>query len=277
MVSLENARCYVHAHGNLWERALWNYLFDDAPLERVHQGLAPYKNVDGGWGHGLEHDIKSPLSNPLMLEFLLTVIRDTGLPISSLLVGTPDWVETNQQEDGSLINPPGLMEYPHAQWWQEGQKAPDSITGNLIKLGLCPTSVRQKTRHWVLNNLTIESIQSNNWLFMAYHAHDYFMNEDDFPGIENFRATTLENIYTTTLAHIDQGEMNKLFPLFQFAIGPDSIVAKNAPAGLVDQVLDHLESSQREDGGWEDEHGLPYWQPYFSTVILLTLRRFGRI
>ncbi|NQS92592.1 MAG: hypothetical protein HQ574_09300 [Chloroflexi bacterium] len=277
MVSLDNTRCYVHAHGNLWERALWNYLFDDAPLERVHQGLAPYKNADGGWGHGLEHDIKSPLSNPLMLEFLLTVVRDTELPIDSLLDGTPEWVETNQLEDGSLKNPPGLMDYPHAQWWQAGQKAPDSITGNLIKLGLCPPAVRQKTRHWVLNNLTIESIQSNNWLFMAYHAHDYFMNEDDFPGIEKFRAATLENIFRTTLAHIDQGEMNKLFPFFQFAIRPDSLVAKNAPAGLVDRILDHLGSSQREDGGWDDEHGLAYWQPYFSTVVLLALKRFERI
>lgn len=277
MISLENARCFVHAHGNLWERAMWDYLFDGGSAERVHRILAGYKNSDGGFGHGLEHDIKAPMSNPLMLEFLLTVMRDTGLHPGSLLDGTPEWVERIQSADGFLQNPPGLEDYPRAQWWGDGQDKPDSITGNLIKQGVCCPAVRSRTRDWVLKNLTLEDIRSNGWLFMAYHAFDYFMNEDDFPGVDEFRIATLENIYQTTLVHEEKGEMKKLFPFFQFATGPDSIVAKEAPDGLVDRLLDHLESTQREDGGWDDEHGLLYWQPYFSTIILLALKRFGRL
>ncbi len=277
MVSIDNARCFVHAHGELWERALWDYHFDDKPVERVQQCLLVYKNSDGGWGHGLEHDIKAPMSNPLMLEFLLSVNRDTSLPIGDMLEGTPEWLEKNQKADGSLANPAGLLDYPHAQWWQEGQKKPGSITGNLIRLGLCPEPVREKTKKWVQDNLKLEDVRSINWLFMAYHSHDYFLNEDNFPDLEVFREATLENIYQTALAHEEQGEINKLFPVFQFAAGPESVVAKNAPEGLIDRFLDQLESSQREDGGWDDEHGLPYWQPYFSTVILLALKRFGRI
>lgn len=277
MISFDNARCYVHAHGNLWERALWDYLFDGGTEERVLKILSGYKNEDGGFGHGLEHDIKAPISNPLMLEFLLTIMRDTGLPPGTLLDGTPDWVEGVQNEDGSLKNPPGLDNYPRAQWWGEGQDKPDSITGNLIKLNICPPIVRQKTRGWVRKNLSLDEVRSNEWLFMAYHAHDYFMNEDDFPDIEDFRDATLENIYQTALAHEELGEMNKLFPFFQFTGTPDSAVVQNAPAGLVDRILDYLESAQREDGGWDDEHGLDYWQPYFSTIILLALKRFGRL
>ena len=277
MVSVENARCFIHAHGNLWERALWDYLFDGGSADRVQKILSGYKNPDGGFGHGLEHDIKAPMSNPLMLEFLLTMLRDTGLPPGSLLEGTPDWVEKIQNDDGSLQNPPGLGDYPRAQWWGEGQDKPDSITGNFLKLKICPPAVRQKTCVWAQENHTLESIQSNNWLFMAYHSFDYFFNEDDFPGLEDIRESVLKNIYSTALAHADQGEMNKLFPFFQFATGPESFVAREAPEGLVNRLLDHLESSQREDGGWDDEHGLPYWQPYFSTVVLLALKRFGRI
>jgi hypothetical protein len=277
MVSIENARCYVHAHGNLWERALWNFLFDDGSLERVHSCLLPYKNEDGGWGHGLEHDIKSPLSNPLMLEFLLAVMRDTDLPPGDLLEGTPEWLESIQASDGTLTNPTDLMQYPRAQWWQEGQTIPASITGNLIKLGICPSGVRDKTRGWVQKNLDLDAVRKNNWLFMAYHAYDYFYNEEDYPHIDELREATLDNIYTTALAHEEQGELHKLFPFFQFANGPDTFVAKNAPHGLIDRILNHFEKSQREDGGWDDEHGLAYWQPYFSTIILLALHRFGRV
>ena len=43
-----------------------------------------YRNGDGGWGHGLEHDIKCPSSNTLALEFLLMIFRDTGLPPGDL-------------------------------------------------------------------------------------------------------------------------------------------------------------------------------------------------
>ncbi len=277
MISIENARSFVHAHGVMWERALWDYLFADGPVERAHQCLSCYKNDDGGWGHGLEHDIKSPLSNPLMLEFLLSVIRDTGMPAGTLLDNTPEWLESVQNPDGSLGNPPGLLDYPHAQWWEEGQNKPDSITGSLIKLKLCPPSVQEKTRNWVIENLTLEKISGNNWLFMAYHTYDYFFNVVDFPELDRYQTATLDNIYACALGHEEQGEMNKLFPFFQFASGPESVAAKNAPTGLVDRILDHLGSSQREDGGWDDEHGLVYWQSYFSTVVLLALKRFGRI
>jgi hypothetical protein len=277
MISIENARSFVHAHGVLWERALWDYLFDQGPIERVHQCLSCYKNEDGGWGHGLEHDIKSPLSNPLMLEFLLSVIRDTGIHPGTLLDNTPAWLESVQNPDGTLGNPPGLLDYPYAQWWESGQNKPDSITGNLIKLNLCPPSVKEKTRDWVLENLTLEKIRSNNWLFMTYHAYDYFFNVDDFPQLEKYQTATMDNIYTCALGHEEQGEMNKLFPFFKYAADLESPVAKDAPAGLVDRILDHLGSSQREDGGWDDEHGLVYWQPYFSTIILLALKRFGRL
>lgn len=277
MVSLERARCFVHAHGNLWERALWEYLFYDGSLERVHTCLLPYKNPDGGWGHGLEHDIKVPMSNPLMLEFLLSVMRDTGLPPGAILDGTPEWLASNQKDDGSLSNPPGLDQFPRAQWWEEGQTMPDSITGNMIKYGLCPDTVRDRTRAWVSENISRESIQRNKWLFMAYHYFDYFFNEDDFPDVSRFQEATLENIYHTALEHEKKGETQKLFPFFQFADGPDSLVAREAPPGLADRILDHLQETQREDGGWDDEHGLVYWQPYFSTIILLALKRFGRI
>jgi len=277
MVSFDKAGCFIHAHGNLWERALWDYLFGEGTLERLHACLLPYKNPDGGWGHGLEHDIKAPLSNPLMLEFLLSVLRDTGLPPGSLLDGSPEWLTSIQEDDGSLSNPPGLEHYPRAQWWEEGQTIPDSITGNLLKHGLCPDVVRERTRNWVINNVSLDTIRENNWLFMAYHPFDYFLNEDDFPDGEKYREATLDNIYRTALDHEKGGEKNKLFPFFQFATGPDSIVAQNAPTGLVERILDYMQESQREDGGWDDEHGLVYWQPYFSTIILLALKRFGRI
>ena len=279
MVSIEKARDFVHANGTMWERALWDHLFDDGSLDRVHQTLLCYKNPDGGWGHGLEHDIKCPSSTPLALEFLLTVMRDTGIAPGTILDKTSQWVEQNANSDGCLQDSPDLKKYPLADWHPDGHGCPLSIAGNLNKFGLATEKILSSAHVWALSQpqLTLDGIRKNDWLFMAYTAFDYFMNTDDADDIEDLRKATIANIDTCALGHEKKGEFNKLFPLFQFVNGPESDLIQGMSEGLIGRILDYLEKSQRDDGGWEDEHGLKYWQPYFSTVILLALKRFGRI
>jgi hypothetical protein len=273
-VSIDKARDFVYANGAIWEKALFSYLFDDGPLERLHQCLLCYKNSDGGWGHGLEHDIQCPDSHPLALEYLLTVVRDTNIPVGNILEGTVAWVEKNRNQDGSLKNPDSLLKYPYAPWWSNGgQSAPDSITGNLIKLGLCSTSLAESTGEWVESRLTIEKILANEWLFMAYHAHDYYLGLKETTPIKPFKDATIENIIHCAN---NIGEKS-YFTLFHFAITPITEVARALPPLLLNKCLDHLASTQREDGGWDDEHGLKHWQPYVSIVILLALKNFGRL
>ncbi|WP_391573805.1 prenyltransferase/squalene oxidase repeat-containing protein [Cohnella sp.] len=273
-VSMDKAREFVYANGLLWEQALFSYLFDGGSLERLHQCLLCYKNSDGGWGHGLEHDIKCPDSHPLALEFLLTIERDTKIPLTDLLEGTVDWIERNKNEDGSLKNPDSLHKYPHAPWWSNGgQSSPDSITGNLIKMGICSTSLAASTSLWVKTNLTLEKIRANEWLFMAYHAHDYFLNLEDTPENRPFIEATIDNIIECAKNATEKN----YFTLFQFANSPDTKIAKAMPKALINKFLDYLESSQREDGGWNDEHGLKHWQPYNTTFILSVLKNYGRL
>ncbi len=274
-VSLDRAREFVFGNGVLWERALFAYLFDGGPVEHVHRCLLAYKNPDGGFGHGLEHDIKCPDSNPLQLEYLLSVMRDTGLPPGNILDGTVAWLEQNRQADGSLKNPTSVTQYPIAPWWLEGggQTIPDAITGNLIKHGLCSPSLAASTQKWVLENLTVEKIRANEWLFMAYHAHDYFMNVTDFPNLAEHRQATIENIITTAEAAPEK----QYFVLFQFASSPAAPIAPHLPKSLMERNLDYLMDTQRDDGGWDDEHGLRHWQPYMSMVTLHALKNWGRL
>lgn len=272
-ISLERARNFVYSHGLLWEQALFRYLFEDGSLERVHQSLLCYKNLDGGWGNGLEHDITCPDSHPLALEYLLSIHRDTGLPLTPLLEGTVEWVERHREEDGSLKNPPTLLQYPHAPWWSGGgQTAPDAITGHLMKLGLCTPSLAESTSAWAADNLTLDKIKSNEWLFMAYHAHDYYYNLPHTPEVAPYREATLHNIIECA----QKASEKQYFTVFQFAPHPETELAQALPKELLNRFLDYLETAQTEDGGWEDEHGLKHWQPYFTIVILQVLKNYGR-
>lgn len=269
------ARDFVYGSGTLFERALFAWLFEDGSLERVHQLILCYKNPDGGFGHGLEHDLKAPHSNPLALEYLLGVMKHTEMPCGSVFDGTADWVESQMQADGSLRNPPETRDYPLEWWWREtgGQTMPDSIVANLIRYGRATPSLVEKTKRWALAYHTPESIRANEWLFMAYHAFDFFFAVDDLPGLDEFRRATIDNIVARALAAPD----NQVDSLFAFAPTPDSLIAQALPAGFIDRCLELLAEGQQEQGHWRDQHDLPQWFPMTTINVLLALRRYGRM
>ncbi len=274
-VSIRKARDYVFSSGTLWERALFGYLFDDSPLAHVYQCLLCYKNPDGGWGNGLEHDLKVPDSHPAALEYLLGVLRDFEIPVGDLLDGTPEWVEHHQNADGSLQNPPTLKDYPIAPWWVEwgGQTAPDSIVGNLTRMGLATPALAETTRRWVQAHHSLDKIHANEWLFMNYHAFDYFMHVSDFPDVEQYRQAVIQNIVDCALK-IPEAQY---YSFFAFAPTPDSTVAQFLPVERLHHMLDTLQNTQRDDGGWSDQHDMPHWQPAVTMSVLTILQRYGRI
>lgn len=274
-VSLRKARDFVYSNGALWERALFGYLFEERPLAHLHQCWLAYKNPDCGWGNALEHDVRTPDSHPAALEFLLSVLRITQVPVRTLLDGTPTWLETQQEADGSLKNPESLREYPCAPWWHEwgGQRAPDSIVGNLTGLGLATPALTEATRRWVQANLTLDKVRENEWLFMAYHAHDYFWQVSDFPDVETFRQATVDNL----IACAEKLPEKQYSALFNFVMWPNSPISKAFPQHLITRSLDYVAETQQDDGHWNDEHGLSQWFSWVTIGNLLALRNYGKL
>lgn len=272
MVDFKKARDFVYANGQLWERALFAYCFQDGTTKHVQDCLRCYRNPDGGFGNALEHDMRYPNSHPLALEFLLRLLHDTGLPAGDLLDGAAAWVEANQNDDGSLKNPPDLLDYPHAPWWNEGgQSQPDAITGGLIRESKANAAIVKKTRAWVQANRSLAAIESEEWLFMLYHAYDYFMNDVDFPDVERYRQATIQRI----IALANAAPEDQAYSLFMFVKNAESPIAQAAPV-LIQRNLDLLASQQKADGSWLDQHGLPQWSPYWTIIALQRLKSFGR-
>ncbi len=272
-IDLGKARDFVHRQGTLFERALFAWLFDGGSLERLRQIIRCYKNPDNGFGHGFEHDLKAPQSNPLALEYLLAVMKHAEIPPGDLLQGTAAWVEYRMAADGSLRNPAEIRDYPLAPWWQEwgGQTMPDSIVGNLIHFGCATPTLVDRTIGWVLANNSPEKIMANEWLFMAYHANDFFFAVEAMPNLEQYRQATLDNIVACATAAPE----NQLDTVFAFAPAPDSLVANALPTGFIDRCLDVLARGQQTEGHWLDQHNLPQWYPMTTINVLLALRRYG--
>lgn len=274
-INIDKARDFVYRNGTLFERALFAFLFDEGSSEHVQQIILCYKNPDNGFGHGFEHDLSAPHSNPLALEYLLSTLKYTGLPIGNVLDGASEWVEGQMGKNGFLKNPPEIRDYPLAPWWQEkgGQILPDAIVANLIHFDKAHSSLVQKTKKWAEVNHTLDTIRQNEWLFMAYHTVDFFFTIKDFPNLETYQHATIDNVITCA----EKAPENQYDSLLSFAPYPDSPIAKALPDGLLNRFLDTLENAQQEDGNWLDQHNLPQWYPMVTINVLLGLRRHGRL
>ena len=142
----------------------------------------------------------------------------------------------------------------------------------MIYFDAATPSLVEKTKAWALQNLNEDKIRANDWLFMAYHASDFYFAVDEFPDLPRLRNAAIDNI----VACAEAMPAAQHHSLFAFAPTPDSRVAKALPPGLLNRCLDSLAQGQQPDGHWLDQHNLPQWYPATTINALLALRRYGR-
>ncbi|MDQ3867333.1 MAG: hypothetical protein M3304_11025 [Actinomycetota bacterium] len=99
---LHAARSFMAGHARLLDRRRFALLFDDGDAELVLAALRAYRNRDGGYGHGLEPDLRAPESQPAAAMHAFEVFAETA-PVTALdAVELCDWLDTIALEDGGL-------------------------------------------------------------------------------------------------------------------------------------------------------------------------------
>ncbi len=92
-MNLDGAVSFVWRDGRLLERAMLAQTLNLEPPGRVGDVLRAYATADGGFGYGLEADVCAPESQPLFLEFALTVLHDWGLRAPDLATAACRYLE----------------------------------------------------------------------------------------------------------------------------------------------------------------------------------------
>ena len=116
----EQARVFLMTNGRLLERALFTHHFETGGGDGVLTALAAYQNEDGGFGNGLEPDIRLPASSPLATTVALQILRDIGATSKTVMVQQATaYLLDKYNPDGEawLSVPPEVNKYPHAFWW----------------------------------------------------------------------------------------------------------------------------------------------------------------
>jgi hypothetical protein len=99
---LSAARSFMAGHARLLDRRRFELLFDGADAESVLAALRAYRNRDGGYGHGLEPDLRSPESQTAAAFHAFEVFADVAPVTAPEAAELCDWLDAVALPDGGL-------------------------------------------------------------------------------------------------------------------------------------------------------------------------------
>src|SRR5580692_6501819 len=116
----EAARNFVEANGRALDVALLRHGLGQASDEAVMVALIAFQNPDGGFGGGLEPDMRSPASTAIASSIGMRLLARVGAPARHpTVVGVVDWLAGALDRDAGVwpIVSRDVGPAPHAPWW----------------------------------------------------------------------------------------------------------------------------------------------------------------
>jgi hypothetical protein len=119
MPDLDLAEQFLAAQGRILDRRRFERLFRGGDAAPVRDAVAAYRNADGGFGHGLEPDGRTPGTQPAATEQALRILDQADAWDEELARGACDQLQAAAPPEGGAIFVHANVEgWPHAPWWQ---------------------------------------------------------------------------------------------------------------------------------------------------------------
>jgi hypothetical protein len=248
------AERFVWSTARLLDRHRYTLLFGDGSAESVIDALRGYRNLDGGFGHGLEPDLRCPASQPAPTLYALEILNEAGASDHELARGARAWIASIAAPDGGVpFVLPGFEHYPHAPWWADAGESPEA--GSFLTLGLAAA-------------LHAAGVTDEDWLARATEWSWRSIETTDEPGgywlkyaLAFLDAVPDEARAREMIQHLaDRGDVSALAPVggvegealrpLDLSPRPRSRSRGAVGQAQIDAHLDIVESEQQDDGGW---------------------------
>ncbi|MFN3512031.1 MAG: hypothetical protein ACK41C_03240 [Phenylobacterium sp.] len=284
MPDLARARDFIYAVARLIDRLWFAQVFEGAAAEPVLAALAAYQNPDGGFGHGLEPDTRTPASQPLNVEVALQYMADVGAAEAGMVRRACDFLDRASAPGGGVPTLlPGFEAHAHAAHWRGYARAPDlvpnaGLVGLLYRLDI-EHPWRERTAEWIWPRLKAEDLGAHDILSAAL----FLEHAPDRPRAQAAAARLAAKLPSAAWFKPDaSAEGYGLTPLW-FAPMPDSFCRPRFEDAAIARDLDHLAAAQQADGGWPLSWDPPgpaaalEWRGVQTIKALRTLRAYGRV
>lgn len=284
MVDWDRARDFIYGSARLLDRLWFAALFEGVDGAGVVRGLAAYQNQDGGFGHGLEPDTRTPLSQPLNVLIALEYMADGEAADAAMIWAAIDFLaRVSAPSGGAPILLPGFERHAHAPHWRGYARAPElvpnaAIVGLLYKAGVehpWREATAERVWQWI-DSEVLEAHAIRDAAIFVENTPDRLRAEianrrlsEALPAAPWFKADPLSADYGLT-------------PL-AFAPTPGALCRSWFDDALIEHHLDQLALDQQDDGGWPiswsppGPASVPEWRGIQTVKALRTLKAYGRI
>jgi hypothetical protein len=284
-----SGRDFILRQGRLLERRLLATRFEGAPADGVVDVLRGYRNDDGGFGHGLEPDIRCPASLPIDVEVALHAMATAGAADEQLVNGACDYLAkvAAEADSGGAVPPafPVIEGYPRAAHWTEWTYEPGlnptaGLVGVLRRMGAEHAWIDEATA-WCWNQLEDAELPDEAHTLSEILA--FLEHVPERARAEAVASRVRDRLASAPLFKLDpEAEGYGLSPL-SFAPAADSRWRALFSDEVVSAHLDHLGRQQEPDGGWPitwdppSEASRLEWRGVVTLGALRTLTSYGRI
>lgn len=266
MNALDKASEFMATQSRLLDRRRFEVLFAGGTAKDALAALAAYRNADGGYGSGLEPDLRSTSSQPVSALHAFEVLEDIApdtAPEATLLC---DWLGSTTLPDGGL--PFGLPIPDPAGC------APFFADANPTRSSLHMTSMLAAIAHRIARH--DKAVRDHEWLATATeyslrrirgldgpgHALELrfalqFLDavQGSVPGVDAELRRLGKFIPASGSMAVEGGAEDEVMNPLDFTPEPGRPVRELFPDATIESELDRLVAGQRDDGGWTVDWG----------------------
>ena len=99
---LDAAAQFLAANARVLDRRRFDRLFSGGDARPVRDAVAAFRNSDGGFGHALEPDGRTPASQPPAVGMALRTLDEAVAWDEELVAGACEWLAANAPDEGGV-------------------------------------------------------------------------------------------------------------------------------------------------------------------------------
>jgi hypothetical protein len=260
-VDLAAAADFLAGSARVLDRRRFDLLFGDGGVAPVLAAVDGYRNPDGGYGWGLEPDLRSRTSQPGGALHAFEVLADVGPAASDRAVELGDWLTSVALPDGGL---PFALPVPDpaacAPFWAGADPTTSSLQITAIVAGAAHRAAARipaLAAHPWLARATEHCLTVLRGLEEAPHPMELafavqFLDDAARAGAEVGHAVGRLRSYVPAngLLHVTGGAEDEYMRPLDFAPLPGGPARSFLGSEVVDAELRRLADAQQPDGGW---------------------------
>jgi hypothetical protein len=293
-IDVSAAAEFMATHARLLDRRRFALRNGDTDPSAVLAALDGYRNSDGGYGWGLEPDLRSPESQPGAAHHAFEVFEEIAPATSPHAVALCDWLDSISLPDGGLpFALPVGMSAGTARWWKAGDPSVSSLQITAVTVAAAQRVAAHDpdvAAHPWLERATryclsaIEAMDEAPFAYaLAFSIRLLDTVHDSRPEAADLLRELGKHVPADGHIRVRGGAENeRVYPL-DLAPHPDRPARELFTADVIAADLDRLAGEQRDDGGWTVDFvlsspaGALEWRGYVTVYAIDILERNAKI